>query len=219
MTILQALLSFSVVAMLLTILPGIDSSLVLRQALVRGRGTAIATGVGICLGSFVWGVAAAVGAAALLAASELAYRMVTWLGAAYMIVLGGTLLWKAIFSKRHRAEAQAASADALPSTVPASPWRAGLVGLASNLANPKVGVFYVATIPQFIPHGASPVLMGLALAAVHAILTVVWFGILIVLATYASRWLRRPKTIRAIDGVTGTVLVGFGAKLIASPTA
>ncbi len=217
MTILQALLSFSVVAMLLTILPGIDSSLVLRQALVRGRGTAIATGVGICLGSFVWGVAAAVGAAALLAASEFAYRMVTWLGAAYMIVLGGTLLWKAVFAKRQGEDPRAG--EAVPSTVPASPWRAGLVGLASNLANPKVGVFYVATIPQFIPHGASPVLMGLALAAVHAILTVVWFGALILLATYASRWLRRPRTIRAIDGVTGTVLVGFGAKLIASPTA
>jgi threonine/homoserine/homoserine lactone efflux protein len=100
--------------------------------------------------------------------------------------------------------------------VPGSALRAARAGLLTNLLNPKVGVFYVALLPQFVPAGSDPLLVGLLLAAVHGALSAVWFLLLISLATALSRWLRRPTTVRVIDGVTGTALVGFGVRLAAA---
>ena len=94
-----------------------------------------------------------------------------------------------------------------------SAWRSARLGLFTNLLNPKVGVFYVALLPQFLPAGSDPLLVGLLLAGVHALLSVVWFGLLIALAALLSRRLRRPATLRTIDGVTGVTLVGFGVRL------
>jgi len=207
MTITQALLGFAVVAALLTIMPGIDSALVLRSALTRSRRVAIATGIGICCGAFVWGAAAAVGAAALLAASELAYRILTLAGAAYMAYLGGMMLWRTL---RRRPAEQPELPDAPRSD---GFWRAWTTGAATNLLNPKVGVFYIATIPQFIPAGSVPVVMGLLLAAVHVALTVVWFALLIGAAGLFRRWLSKESVTAWIDRVTGVVLIGFGLKL------
>lgn len=125
-----------------------------------------------------------------------------------MTYLGESLLVK---SFRHRADQAEAE---LP---PASPGRAYFTGLATNLLNPKVGVFYVAAIPQFIPHGSVPVLMGLSLAGVHAALTIVWFALLILGGGAASRLLRSPQATRIIDRITGVVLVGFGVRLALEP--
>ncbi|BAS11262.1 uncharacterized membrane protein YrhP [Arthrobacter sp. Hiyo4] len=94
MDLYQSLLSFGIVAGLLTLVPGIDTALVLRSSLARTRGFAFATALGISTGLMVWGIAAAVGVSALLAASELAYRALTIAGAAYMVWLGASLLWK-----------------------------------------------------------------------------------------------------------------------------
>ena len=94
MTIAQALLSFAAVAGLLTLAPGIDTALVLRSSISRTRSFAFATALGICTGAMVWGVAAAVGVSALLAASDVAYRILTLAGAGYMVWLGAALIWK-----------------------------------------------------------------------------------------------------------------------------
>jgi threonine/homoserine/homoserine lactone efflux protein len=90
---------------------------------------------------------------------------------------------------------------------------AGLSVLLTNLLNPKVGVFYVALLPQFLPPGQSPLAVGLLLAAVHGLLSLVWFGLLIGLAGSLGRWLRRPSAARAVDGVSGAALVAFGVRL------
>jgi threonine/homoserine/homoserine lactone efflux protein len=214
-TLTQAVLSFAVVAGLLTLVPGIDTALVLRSSLSRSRGFAFATALGICTGALMWGGAAAVGASALLAASELAYRILTLAGAAYMIWLGVSLLWKS----RKQAGSPAGSASGF--TTPASGnrqlWQGWLTGTGTNLLNPKVGVFYIATIPQFIPAGASPLPTGILLAGVHAVLSLAWFAVLIFGARSASRWLRGARSITIIDRITGTVLVGFGLKLALEP--
>lgn len=100
----------------------------------------------------------------------------------------------------------------------------GLVGgetwqvrVTTNLLNPEVGVFYIATIPQFIPAGVSPAGIGLLLAAVHGILTLIWFATIIIATRFVSGWLRSTRATKIIDRVTGTVLVGFGAKLAITP--
>lgn len=92
----------------------------------------------------------------------------------------------------------------------------GALRRRSASRRPKVGVFYVALLPQFLPSGSNPLAVGLLLAGIHALLSLVWFALLIALASALGRWLRRPGTVRGIDGVTGTTLVGFGLRLALS---
>ena len=207
-TLAAAVAGFAVVAAALTITPGLDTALVLRAALTRGRREAMATAAGIVAGLFVWGAAAAVGVSALLAASATAFDVLRYAGAAYLVGYGVRLL---VAAARHRPDGDRPASD-----VPGSALRAARAGLLTNLLNPKVGVFYVALLPQFVPAGSDPLPVGLLLAAVHGALSAVWFLLLIALATALSRWLRRPTTVRVIDGVTGTALVGFGVRLAAA---
>ncbi|GAA0332848.1 LysE family translocator [Micropruina glycogenica] len=83
----------------------------------------------------------------------------------------------------------------------------------TNLLNPKIGAFYLATIPQFVPAGVSPLGMGLLLAGVHDLLAVAWFALIIAGASYARRWLANARALRVVDRVAGVTLVGFGVKL------
>ena len=205
MSLGTAIPTFTLLAGALTVTPGLDTALVLRAALTRGRREAVATAAGIVAGLFVWGAAAAAGVSALLTAGDIAYDVLRYAGAAYLLWLGVRLLVRAVRG--------ADLGDEPDGAAPASVWRAARVGLATNLLNPKVGVFYVALLPQFIPPGSDPLAVGLLLAAVHALLSVLWFALLIGLAAVLARWLRRPATIRAIDGVTGATLIGFGIRL------
>lgn len=205
MTFTQALLGFAAVAAVLTVIPGLDTTLVLRSALVRGNGYAVATALGIGTGALIWGAAAAVGAAALLAASEVAYRVVTLGGAVYLVYLGVMLIVKSF--RTHGLEAEGPAGEAI------SKWRGFLTGVWTNLLNPKIGAFYLATIPQFVPAGVSPLGMGLLLAGVHDLLAVAWFALIIAGASYARRWLANARALRVVDRVAGVTLVGFGVKL------
>ncbi len=208
MTLGTAVVAFAVVAAALTVTPGLDTALVLRAALTGSRREAAATAAGIVAGLFVWGAAAAVGVSALLTASALAYDVLRYAGAAYVGWFGVRLLARALHREPTRDRPDGAGG--------CSPWRAARTGLATNLLNPKVGVFYVALLPQFLPGGSDPLLVGLLLAGVHATLSAVWFALLIALASAFSRWLRRPGTARAIDGLTGATLLGFGVRLALS---
>jgi threonine/homoserine/homoserine lactone efflux protein len=207
-TLGTAVLTFTLVAVVLTLTPGLDTALVLRAALTQGRRQALATAAGIVAGLFVWGAAASVGVSALLTASELAFDGLRYAGAAYLVVFGVRMLVRAARSRKEAA--------ATPAADRGSAWRAARLGLSTNLLNPKVGVFYVALLPQFAPSGSDPLAVGLLLSGVHAVLSLAWFGALITLAGALGRWLRRPRTARAIDGVTGVTLVGFGLRLAAA---
>ncbi len=205
MTVLEAVLGFAVVAALLTVIPGLDTALVLRSSLTRSRSYAVATALGIQTGVMAWGIAAAVGATALLAVSEVVYEIVRLAGAAYLVGLG---VWLVVASfRRHPAD------QTEPPAVRGGLARGWAIGAVTNLLNPKVGVFYLATIPQFVPDGASPLAMGALLAGVHCVLGLTWFTILIAGSTALGARLRTPRFVRGIDRVTGGVLVAFGAKL------
>lgn len=210
MTMLDAVLAFAVLAGFLTLVPGLDTALVLRSSLTRTRTYAWATALGVATGAMGWGIAAAVGISALLAASELAYRILTFAGAAYMLYLGASMIWKTF---RGKTKAKTA-ANQVPVKIASSPWQGWLIGAGTNLLNPKVGVFYIATIPQFLPQGVSPLLMGTVLAGVHCLLTMAWFAIIIIGGSYARSWLANARAIAVIDRITGLVLIGFGGKLI-----
>ncbi|MFF5083320.1 LysE family translocator [Actinoplanes sp. NPDC000266] len=200
-----ALLSFAAVGALLTITPGLDTALVLRSALNGGRRPAFFTAAGICLGALTWGAAAAVGVSALLAASTLAYTILRIAGAAYMLWLGARMLIAA-----RRGHAAHPSATGTP---PQSARSALTRGALTNLLNPKVGAFYLAVLPQFIPAGASHLTAGLLLASVHVAESMLWFTALILSAAALNRFLRTRRAQRTVDATTGTALIGFGLKL------
>lgn len=206
MTLTAALLSFALLALLITLTPGLDTALILRFAGRQGPGAAFAAGAGICAGLFVWAVAAALGVSALLAASEVAYTALRWIGAAYMVYLGVRMLIAAV-----RGTSGDHDGDAAPALVRRG--QAFRTGFTVNLLNPKVGAFYVALIPQFMVPGVAPAVMGVLLAVVHIAVCLAWFVLLIALVGVVSGWLRRPAVQRGMDGVVGTALVGFGAKL------
>ncbi|GID15902.1 LysE family translocator [Actinocatenispora rupis] len=204
MTVLSAVGSFAVVAGLLTLTPGLDTALVLRAALREGRARAFATALGVGTGALLWGVAAAVGVSALLTASHLAYLVLRYAGAAYLGWLGGKMLWSSF---------RTPAADTVPPPATGGAGRAYARGVLTNLLNPKVGVFYIALLPQFLPPHTAHLPMGLLLAAVHDAEGMVWFTVLICVARLARRVLDRVAVRRWIDRVTGTVLVAFGVRL------
>jgi threonine/homoserine/homoserine lactone efflux protein len=205
MTLPAAVLSFAVVAGLLTIIPGLDTALVLRAAISQGRKQAFATALGISTGALAWGAGAAVGVSALLTASTIAYTGGRIAGAAYLIWLGSKMLWSAV---RGRGGISSVGAAVAPSA-----WRSWQRGLLTNLLNPKIGAFYVAVLPQFIPANTSHLAVGVLLALVHDLEGMLWFTAIIFTARAARRVLARRSAQRAVDGGTGTVLLGFGLKL------
>lgn len=217
MTVPEAMLLFALVAIPLTIMPGLDSALVLRTAVVSGRRHAYATALGINAGVLAWGVAAAVGATAVLAASETAYRALTLAGAAYLLWLGGQMLWSSFRPGRYDALPDAALPRDAPSdagdATERSAWRSFALGATTNLLNPKVGVFYLATIPQFLPDDVPHLLMGLLLAVEHDVLGFAWLALLINAAGLAQRWLSGRAIARVTDRVTGAVLLAFGGRI------
>ena len=105
-----------------------------------------------------------------------------------------------------------AALDQLSAPMPL--WRSFLTGAWTNLLNPKIGAFYVATIPQFIPEGASHLGMGLLLAGVHDVIGLLWFAGIIWGAQAARRWLANARALKIIDRTAGVVLIGFGARLV-----
>jgi|SRR5690242_12769099 len=201
MTTGPALIAFAAAAGLLTITPGLDTALVLRTAAVDGGRRALLAGLGVCLGCLVWGLAASVGLGGLLAVSRLAYDILRLAGAAYLIYLGIRLLTR-----------PAPSLDVESRGRSRANWFTR--GLLTNLLNPKVGVFYVTLLPQFIPTGASVTGFSMALAGIHALEGIMWFAVLVLATRPLTRWLKRPGVAKGLDRVTGVVFVGFGVGLL-----
>lgn len=213
MSVSSALISFALVAGVLTIIPGVDTALVLRIAVTQGRGQAYATAAGICTGALVWGAAAAAGVSALLAASTTAYTVIRIAGALYVICLGVLMLRDAWRPRPAAAGTQAEPAGSLR--------RAFARGCATNLLNPKVGLFYAAMLPQFLPDGVPALPMGVLLALVHDVEAMLWFALLIGGVDLARRWLAggtssAARIRRATDAVAGGVLVALGLRLAAT---
>jgi threonine/homoserine/homoserine lactone efflux protein len=187
--------AFAVFAAVLAVTPGLDTMLVLRTAALGGRRAGLAAVAGIALGCLAWAVASALGVTAVLAASRLAFDVLRWAGVAYLCYLGV------------RALLRKSTVDSLPSG-------GGIrAGLTTNLLNPKVGVFYLSVMPQFLPAGL-PVLAGsLLLGAIHIGLGVVWLSLLVLASHRAAGLLRRPVVRRRLEQLSGVVFLGFGLRL------
>ncbi|MEV4926473.1 LysE family translocator [Streptomyces roseoverticillatus] len=217
MITLSALGSFALIVGLLTLTPGLDTALILRTAALGHRRRAWGVVLGIQTGTLAWGVLSSLGITALLTASHLAYTILRWVGAAYLVWMGGRILIPAL---RRRAGADSGAAessdDADGTDAPGTGggfragWRRGVV---TNLLNPKMGAFYVAVLPQFIPAGAPHVATGTLLAGVHIVFASLWAAVLIAFARALRTTLRKPSARRVLDRITGTVIAAFGVRL------
>jgi len=196
-----SLVAFIVAAGLLTITPGLDTALVLRTATTGSRRQAALASLGIAVGCFGWATLVALGLGALLAASELAYAVLRWVGAAYLVWVGYGMLRH----PRRRFLANAPNNDRQRA--------AFATGALTNLLNPKVGVFYVSFLPQFVPRGVPVAPFILLLGAIHAFLGLVWFTCLIAATHPITRFLRNPAVVQTCDRLTGSVFVAFGIGL------
>lgn len=210
MTAATALWTFTLVVGLLTLTPGLDTALVLRTAAVDGRPRAWGVVAGIQSGTLIWGVLTSAGITAVLTASTLAYELLRWAGAAYLVWMGLRMLW----GSRPGAPGVAHASE--PASVRdgfVAGWRRGVV---TNLLNPKVGVFYVSLLPQFVPTGGPAFAWGVLLTCVHIVLGTTWSAVLLASAVRARRVLARPTARRVMDRVAGTVILGFGVRLATS---
>ncbi|MFJ3666521.1 LysE family translocator [Streptomyces sp. NPDC090106] len=203
-----SLWSFALVVGLLTLTPGLDTALILRTSALGRRRRAWGVVLGIQSGTLVWGALTSLGVTALLTASHLAYVTLRWAGAAYLVWMGLRMLrdtFRGTSSDGPAAPDPAAGEDTFTGG-----WRQGTL---TNLLNPKMGAFYVAVLPQFLPPGSNHFAMGLLLTAVHIVLGLVWSAALIGFARVLHGWLRRPRARLVLDRVTGTVVAAFGVRL------
>jgi RhtB (resistance to homoserine/threonine) family protein len=208
------LLSFTLVAGLLTLTPGADTMLVLRNVLSGGRSSGMATTVGICSGLFVHATLSALGLSVILQSSAAAYEFVKTLGAAYLIFLGVKSLWQLA----QRPAGGPASTDGsahLPHRPPVvhQTGRSYREGLLNNLLNPKVAVFYLAFLPQFIRPGDVVLAKSLLMAGIHAVEGLLWLGFLSLVLDRGRTLIQTGAVRRWLEGISGIVLVGLGVRL------
>jgi threonine/homoserine/homoserine lactone efflux protein len=199
--------AFIAISALLIIAPGLDTALITRNALLHGRRAAVATALGVNTGMLVWTVATAAGLAALVRASALAFTMLKVAGAAYLIWIGVATL----IASRRRAEAEGqAPSPARRTIAPRTGYRQGLV---CNIANPKAAVIFTSLLPQFVSGHHPSALLFLALGGIFVSLAVVLQCGYAVAAARASGLLLRGRARRAVDRLTGLVLIALGLRL------
>jgi threonine/homoserine/homoserine lactone efflux protein len=207
---LVAVGTFTVAAILIVLLPGPDTLVVVRNLIRGGRRTAIRTVFGVLSGLVIWVCAAALGLSAILSASHDAYLALRIAGAAYLV-------WLGVQSLRSRGNLSQEPAVDTPSRRHQLLGTGFPAGIASDLLNPKVGVFFVTFLPGFVPHGYSVGWMSLLLGGIFLALTALYFAILIAASGPVTRWIANTRIRRRMDRITGLILIGFGARLAIEP--
>lgn len=218
---LLAVSAFALAAALIVVLPGPDTLVVIRGIVRGGRARAVATAAGILVGLAVWVVAAALGLAAVLRASEVGYAALRIAGAIYLVLLG-------VHALRTRRADRAVAPDSTPAPEqPAVPSRSAgrsagrggvlgtgfVAGLLTDLLNPKVGVFFLTFLPGFIPHGDAVGPTSLLFGLIYIAETALYCAILVALAAKVTGWMTTPRVRRRLDTLTAAVLIGFGVRL------
>jgi threonine/homoserine/homoserine lactone efflux protein len=198
------LMTFAMVSAALTLIPGPDLMFIVRTG-AHGRGPAVAAAFGAAASALIWGAAAAFGVAAVLQRSAEAFEVIKLTGAAYLIFLGLRTLWQS----RNARGISPPTSDVPP---PASARKAFGLGAGIDLLNPKTGLFYVAVLPQVIPHGMPVLRSTLLFAGVDSLVAAALFASVACAAAAFLTWLRRPGFVRGLDRTTGVCMVGLGIR-------
>ncbi|MBB5788887.1 LysE family translocator [Jiangella mangrovi] len=204
--------TFAIAALVLIMMPGPDQVLITRNALAGGTAGGLLTVLGGVLGLTVHASAAALGLSALLLTSATAFTALKIVGAAYLLWLAVQTLRSAARTRRSATMDETAS-PAAPAPA-ARPWAYLRHGFLSNALNPKVALFFVTFLPQFLsPGSGSPRAEALLLSAIFAGLYLTWFGLYVAAVERLGRWLRRPRVRARIEQVTGVLLLTVAVRL------
>jgi len=206
-TLDSQVVAFTVIAGVLTVTPGADTMLVIRNVMARGRRAGFLTTVGACCGIFVHATLSALGLSLILVNSALAFEIVKMIGAAYLVWLGIQSLRQAF----HRTPS--ANGGASLRAQPARGYRSLVEGFLSNVLNPKVAVFYLAFLPQFMSPGDWVFGKSILLAGIHWVEGVLWLSIVTLFINRVRSWITQPRVTHAIAATTGAVMILFGVRL------
>ena len=210
MLTLTAVSAFLLASVVITLAPGPDNLMVLGYSLSRGRATGFAIALGCALGCFTHTLWAALGFSALVLAMPGAFFALKLLGAAY-------LLWLGVGALRSRARVQL-DGSAATTAAPQSMWRNVARGFVANAVNPKVALFFMAFLPQFVTAGAPAGPQMVVLGALFAVQTVIVFGAIAAAAgTLGSALARKPQLAAWLDRGSGVLLIALAVHLLVSP--
>ncbi|WP_141013363.1 LysE family translocator [Nocardioides sambongensis] len=205
-------LAFLGVAGLLTLTPGPDMALVLRNGVRGGSRAAWWTGLGCCTGIAGYALITAVGLAAVLAASDAAFTVIKVAGAAYLVYLGARALWAASAGGSEPAVEPEIGVTGGSGAAMTSRREAFRQGLVSNLLNPKIALIFLTLIPQFVT-AEDPAYATGVLAVAFLAMAVLWWRVFSLAVGALGRLMARERVRRAIEGLTGVVLIGLGVRM------
>lgn len=200
-------LEYLALTLFIVISPGVDFALITKRTLSAGKGDGIKMAIGLTSGALIHTLAAAFGLSIILMKSALAFEVIKYLGAFYLIYLG-------ISSFMNKKKQQ--NQDGIYVTpVQKSAFKQGLI---SNTLNPKVAIFFLTFLPQFVDPQVNASFQFIILGVGYALLSILWFMTIVFFLGYVRKWLMSSKVQATIDRITGLVLIGFGTKLLFTST-
>jgi threonine/homoserine/homoserine lactone efflux protein len=202
----QSVIAFTIAAFVLTITPGNDTILVLRNSIGGDRASGFATMFGVCSGLIVHGAFAALGISVILMKSATAFQIVKFIGAGYLIFLGMQSLISAWVTRKEPV------LDPKLNTKQKGAAKSFGQGLFTNVLNPKVALFYLSFLPQFVK-ATDPHIKPLFLAFIHILLGIIWLSIIILMINKLRKVLVNPKVKATTEAFCGLMLTGLGIKL------
>lgn len=208
---IEGLPAFVAAALLLMFIPGVDMALVTRQMVVHGRGTAFVTVAGLLASGLCHAALASAGLTAILMTSSAVYGTLRLVGGGYLIAVGVYSIWASLARTRANDEKQAPAGPLPRRRMTAR--RAFALGFLSNITNPKVAVFFLTFLPQFVSPGRGSA-AGIAVLGIlfNAIASSWWVAYLLLLDRMA-RWLARRDVRRVVENVSGGVLIALGLRV------
>jgi len=208
MVVTENLTACLIAITLITLTPGIDTLLVIRNTARGGWRDGAVSSLGICSGLFVHAVISAVGISLILLQAAWAFSALKLAGAGYLVWLGVSS-WARVWRRDPLAISNGGAIEAKPFRMQ----RSLQEGFLSNVLNPKAVVFYMAFLPQFINPAGSALGQSLLLAGCHFVIAMLWQCLLALGVKQARNWLRRPRVGQVFDGLTGSVMLALGLKV------
>ncbi|CAM4397218.1 amino acid transporter LysE [Bacillus manliponensis] len=202
---------FVLMCIFLIILPGPDTAVATKNTLTVGKMGGLQTAFGTCCALLIHTSAAVLGLSAIIVKSAFVFSSFKYVGAVYLIYLGVKTLW----SLKKKEEAASVEINAKRQFENTSCFKQGFL---TNLLNPKVAVFFLTFLPQFVDPGSNTFVPFLIMGITYTVLTAIWFLLYIYLIHQISAFMKKPKAQNMIEGITGTILIGFGIKLALEKT-
>lgn len=204
----QEILMFTAVALMIVMVPGVDSLLVLKNTMIHGKKAGFFTMVGIVVALFVWTTLAVLGLATIISQSMVVFLFIKYAGAAYLVYLG-------IQSWRAKAQNIALQEKATPKDkrIRNASLSCMFQGITTDLLNPKTLLLYVTLMPQFIQPDFNVNSQLIVLAGILIVLSIIWLGIVIFVINGIRKWFMQPAVQSAFNKITGVLLIGIGVRL------